>query len=102
MNRVIIPALLLMLAASPALATEVPTTALGEKLFNAENLGTNGRSCASCHPDGKGLDEIEAYDDDMLKEMVNFCIRDALKGEMIDLESTEIESFLMYLRNLNK
>ena len=90
----------LLLFSSPAFATEVPTTTLGEKLFKAENLGTNGKSCASCHPGGKGLEEIDAYDDGMLKEMVNFCIRDAMKGQMMDLESTEIESFLLYLRSL--
>ena len=85
---------------SVSYATEVPTVALGDKLFHAENLGTNGKSCATCHPGGKGLDEIDAYDDGMLKEMVNFCIRDAMKGQMMDLESTEVESFLLYLRAL--
>jgi len=100
MNRIIIPALLLILSTTPAISMEAPNADLGEKLFNTNNLGSNDKSCASCHPDGKGLEEINAYDDGMLKEMVNFCIRDALKGEMIDLESTEIESFLIYLRSL--
>lgn len=96
------PVLLLLLVTSPVTATEVPTSDLGGKLFKATNLGQNGKSCATCHPAGTGLEEIDAYDDDMLKEMVNFCIRDALKGDMMDLESTEIESFLLYLRNLKK
>ncbi len=102
MSKILLPVLTLTLLFSPALATEIPTLALGEKLFNAVNLGTNGNSCAGCHPGGKGLEEIAAYDDGMLKEMVNFCIRDALKGQMMDLESTEIESFLLYLRSLEK
>jgi cytochrome c len=100
MYRYIILSLLLLLPAIASLATEVPTTILGQQMFAASNLGTNGKSCASCHPDGKGLEEINAYDDDMLKEMVNFCIRDAQKGRMMDLQSTEIESFLLYLRSL--
>lgn len=93
---------LILIAATATLscATEVPTVELGERLFKAENLGSNGKSCFSCHPDGKGLHELDAYEDGMLKEMVNFCIRDAMKGKMIGLESTEIESFLLYLRAL--
>ena len=102
MRIILFSALILILFVSPALTTEIPTLALGEKLFNASSLGTNGNSCASCHPGGQGLEEIDAYDDGMLKEMVNFCIRDALKGRMMDLESTEIESFLLYLRSLKK
>ena len=102
MKYTIVAISILFFLLSISYATEVPTVALGDKLFHAENLGTNGRSCASCHPDGKGLDEIDAYDDGMLKEMVNFCIRDAMKGKMMDLESTEIESFRLYLRSLKK
>ena len=102
MQPYIIPALVFILIVLPAAAMEAPTLALGEKLFNASELGTNNKSCASCHPQGQGLKEISAYSDDMLKEMVNFCIRDAMQGKMMDLESTEINSFLLYLRNLNK
>jgi len=100
MNRIIFFTMFLIFCTAPLFATEVPTVNLGEKLFKATNLGKSGQSCESCHPSGKGLEEIEAYDDGMLKEMVNFCIRDALKGQMIDLESTEIESFLLYLRKV--
>lgn len=100
MYRHLILTLTLLLLAMTSFATEVPTTTLGDQLFHANNLGTNGKSCASCHPEGKGLEEIDAYDDGMLKEMVNFCIRDAMKGKMMDLQSTEIESFLLYLRSL--
>ncbi len=102
MKQLVMPVLIVFLLATHSSATEVPTATLGEKLFHATSLGTNGKSCASCHPNGSGLDEIGAYDDDMLKEMVNFCIRDALQGKMMDLESTEIESFLIYLRGLKK
>lgn len=100
MKKITVCTLLILLTAPFAPATEVPTVKLGKHLFQATNLGTNGNSCATCHPGGKGLEEIDAYDDGMLKEMVNFCIRDALKGDMMDLESTEIESFLLYLRAL--
>ena len=94
--------LILIVCATSVVAIEVSTSALGEKLFSDSSLGTTGNSCASCHPDGKKLEESKAYDDEMLKEMVNFCIRDAMKGEMIALDSLEIESILLYLRSLEK
>jgi cytochrome c len=73
---------------------------MGKALFASTDLGSNGKDCASCHPDGKGLAETGAYDDLMLKEMINFCIRDALKGKMFALESQELDSMLSYLRTL--
>jgi mono/diheme cytochrome c family protein len=81
-------------------ATEGPTVAMGQALFESTALGSNGKSCASCHPAGKGLEEIGAYDDPVLKEMINFCIRDALEGKMFALDSQELDSMLLYLRTL--
>lgn len=100
MKRWIAAGVLLPLAAGMATATEGPTVAIGEVLFTSTTLGSNGKSCSSCHPGGKGLAEIGAYDDATLKEMINFCIRDALAGRMFAPESQEIESMLLYLRTL--
>jgi len=102
MRRLLIFAVLLTLLASGAAATEGPTLAMGQTLFTSTELGNNGKSCASCHPQGKGLEEIDAYDDEMLKEMINFCIRDALSGRMFAPDSQELESVLLYLRSLPK
>lgn len=93
-------ALTLLASATSVFATEVPTLELGKQLFEATNLGSNGKSCSSCHAQGKGLEEIGAYDDGVLREMINFCIRDALKGEMLDPESTELGSLFLYVRSL--
>ncbi|RME37699.1 MAG: cytochrome C [Deltaproteobacteria bacterium] len=83
-------------------ATEAPGRELGKALFDSVAMSPAGKSCASCHPEGKGLEEIDAYDDGMLKEMINFCIRDALKGQMLPEDSQELESLLLYLRSLKK
>lgn len=91
---------LLALTGGMATATEGPTVAMGEILFTSTTLGSNGKSCSSCHPGGKGLAEIGAYDDATLGEMINFCIRDALAGGMLAPESQELESMLLYLRTL--
>ncbi len=74
--------------------------AKGQALFASTELGSNGKACATCHPDGKGLQEIDAYSDPQLREMINFCIRDAQKGTMLPLDSPKIESLLLYLRSL--
>lgn len=100
MNRWMAAGVLLLMAGGAALATEGPTVAMGQALFESPALGSNGKSCASCHPAGKGLDELGAFDDPMLKEMINFCIRDALEGKMFALESQELDSMLLYLRTL--
>lgn len=90
----------LLLGVSLSLAVEGPSLELGKTLFEATTLGSSGNSCASCHPGGKGLQEVSAYDDAMLKEMINFCIRDALKGTMFSAEAQELEALLRYLRSL--
>lgn len=99
MLRFSVVVLSLLFIASFACATEKPGTAPGEMLFQSKSLGSNGNSCSSCHYGGKGLQEISSYDDATLKEMINFCIRDALKGEMIGLDSSEMDSLLSYLRS---
>ncbi|GAB4168931.1 MAG: cytochrome c peroxidase [Geothermobacteraceae bacterium] len=92
----------LLLPGGTAMATETPNLDLGKALFESTALSTNGKSCASCHPDGKGLQEIDAYDDDMLREMINFCIRDALKGKMLPNDAQELESMRLFLRSLKR
>jgi len=100
MTRWVRAGVLLALMGGTALATEGPTARMGQTLFESTALGSNGKSCATCHPAGKGLDELGAYDNAMLKEMINFCIRDALDGRMFALESQELDSMLLYLRTL--
>jgi cytochrome c len=85
-----------------AAAAEGPSVALGKTLFESTALSGNGKSCSTCHPAGKGLQEIGAYDDGQLKEMINFCIRDALKGKMFTPDAQELNALLAYLRTLQK
>jgi len=78
------------------------TQSSAEALFSSTSLGSNGKSCATCHPQGKGLKNIGDYDDEILQEMVNFCIRDALKGEMLAEKSEELRRLASYLRQFQK
>lgn len=98
--KAIMTVLMLLLIASPCFAVEATSVENGKQLFESTELGSNGKSCSSCHPQGKGLEKIATYDDAKLKTIVNTCIRNALKGKALDPESTELASLLSYLRSL--
>ncbi len=93
---------LTMLTATQLAAEEGATPALGKTLFESTALGTNGKSCSVCHPGGKGLEETSSYPDDQLRELINFCIRDALKGKMLSSQFQELEAMAAYLRTLQQ
>ena len=75
---------------------------LGEKLFNDPSLGgsKNTRSCATCHPNGEGMEK--AADRDDLVKMINRCIVGALAGEKLDGRSAEMLSLKMYIISQKK
>jgi cytochrome c553 len=72
----------------------------GKTLFSDTQLGggTAGKSCNSCHPDGKGLDK--AADRKDLPKVVNACIKNALKGKPIDSKSAEMADLVAYIKSL--
>lgn len=86
--------------ASPAaFATEAPTMEVGEKLFRSTDLGTNDRSCSTCHPGGEGLEDVDTWATDDLKEQVNTCIEQTLEGDALDADSTEMNSLILYIES---
>ena len=72
----------------------------GKALFGDPKFGGGaaGKSCSSCHPDGKGVEK--AGDRKDLEKMVNTCIKNALKGKGIDPKSAEMEDIVAYLKSL--
>jgi cytochrome c5 len=82
----------------------------GKALFNDVKLGggTEGRSCNTCHPDGKGLlgvgDKISwknpGGEFKTLEEAVNICIVMALKGKALDVKSDQMTDLVSYLKTL--
>jgi cytochrome c553 len=81
-------------------ATEKPSAALGEKLFNDPALGGSGnaRSCSSCHPGGKGLEDAGSNPD--LAAIINRCISGPLGGQTIGEDSTQMQSIILYIQSL--
>lgn len=94
--------LLVVLSAFAALAFAAgsPSTKQGKELFNSAALGTNGKSCATCHPAGKGLEENADADEKELKKTTNRCIEKALKGASLPDGSLELSSLVLFQKTL--
>ncbi|MFN3504867.1 MAG: hypothetical protein ACK4Y7_01475 [Caldimicrobium sp.] len=81
----------------------------GKKLFNNPKLGTAGKSCNSCHPNGQGLEQagtkkefkIMGKNLKSLEEAINLCIEMALKGKALDPKSKEMEDLVAYIKSLS-
>lgn len=88
------------LVASFAFAAGDP--AKGKVLFNDAKLagGTAGKSCNSCHPDGKGLETAAGKKD--LEKTINLCVEKALKGKAIDPKSADMADIVAYIKSLQK
>ena len=98
-SQVIILCALTMIA-SLAAAVDVPSIERGKELFNSTSLGTNGKSCASCHLDGRGLDEVANRDEATLAGIVNGCITGPLRGKAFSSGSSNLKSLVMYIKTL--
>jgi cytochrome c len=95
------------LVVSFAFAADV---AKGKALFNDVKFtdGTAGKSCNSCHLDGKGLEKsgekkefnIMGKKQMGLEEAVNFCIVNANKGKAIDPKSEQMKDIVAYIKSL--
>jgi len=78
-------------------AQQEPSIEKGKALFNDPKLGTNGKTCSTCHQDGKGLAHAGEKKD--LARIVNNCISIPLKGKPLDPESVEMQSLLLYVKS---
>ena len=82
----------------------------GKALFNDPTLGTNGSTCGTCHPGGKGLEKSGAADkkewttpggvEKSLEDAINMCITMALKGKALDKNSQEMQDLVAYIKSL--
>ena len=82
----------------------------GKALFNDSKLAgaISGKSCNSCHPDGKGLEKaaekkefkVMAGKQHSLEEVVNVCIENAIRGKKIDPKSDQMKDMVAYIKSL--
>lgn len=78
-------------------ASQEATIDKGKILFNDSNLGKSGKSCNTCHKDGKGMEKAVAIKD--LEGTVNSCITGALKGKALDVKSADMQSLVLYIKS---
>lgn len=88
----------LMTAAVAAQAADGPTLERGREVFESTKLGTNGKSCASCHPGGRKLEWAATFDEGKLAGIANNCIEKALKGKPLDAAGIDMQSLIMYMK----
>ena len=83
-------------------AEKEPSAAEGEKLFNDPQLAgsVNTSSCATCHPDGKGLEK--AFENPKLVSVINACITGPLEGRALEESSVEMQSLKLYVESLKR
>jgi cytochrome c len=78
----------------------------GKALFNDPSLGTNGKTCNYCHPDGAQINgqrssyTIMGTKLDSIEDAVNFCIKMALKGKPLSKGSQKMKDLVEYLKTL--
>jgi cytochrome c peroxidase len=90
-----------MLFASAVLATHHTPEDRGKTLFNDPKLGgTEGKSCSSCHPDGKGLEKVSSKAEGQTKEAINSCMSNAHKDKTLDVNSEQMKDLLSYIKTL--
>ena len=70
----------------------------GKQLFSDSKLGTNNKSCNTCHPDGKGLEKAGAD----LGSTIQACLQKVLGGKTLATDSQEIKDLVAYIRSLKK
>jgi|GEM_PF-863294 len=108
-TSLLILAVLLLAPTFPAAAD--PDLARGRTLYFSSSLGggTNGKCCFTCHEAGRDLSPgLSSRGERTVmgirmrspKEVVNFCIEVALRGEGIDPDGKEMEDLLAYLEYL--
>ncbi|RMG69001.1 MAG: hypothetical protein D6710_09425 [Nitrospirae bacterium] len=97
----------LVVALSVAVAFAAGDIAKGKALFKDTSLGTNGKSCNTCHPDGSGINGQKGSYKIMnnklatVEDAVNFCIEKALRGKPLPKDSQKMKDIVSYIKILD-
>ena len=86
------------------------TVAAGESLFSDSSLGKNQKTCATCHPGGKGLEGVAlksqwnagGTDFPTMEGAINACVKGALKGPSLSENSYQTKSLALYLKTFEQ
>ena len=79
--------------------TQVKEAKKGKKIFNDVSLGTNGKSCGSCHIEGqKPLDGRNV--DNRLIAFIQYCYEHAIDGQSV-MDGVKLDQIVSYFKNLH-
>ncbi len=92
--------LVVLLGVGSTFAAQDVSLELGKKLFSDPNLGTSGKSCNTCHLDGKDLSNAGAMSG--LPGIINACITHNLNGKALDVNSVEMKSMILYIKSFGQ
>jgi cytochrome c len=98
MKKLILVGICCIIGGGYVFGADLSSVARGKELFASKALGTNGRSCATCHPDGKNLQEVGSFSDEEMAITVNACITGPLEGSALARDSAEMKSLILYLK----
>ena len=77
----------------------------GRDLWTDGTLGTNGVSCAQCHPNAANThpETYPKFQKQMgrvvdLWEMINWCLRNTLEGEDLEADDEKMIAMIAYVR----
>jgi mono/diheme cytochrome c family protein len=99
MQLIMITVAVLLVLVAPVVGSDLQE---GKRLFHEKTLGSNGKNCATCHAGGKGLESAGEYNEEMLQDYVNFCIRDALKGKLLPSGDPQLVALEKYVRTFHE
>ncbi len=105
-RTILVSILILAVFAAFSLAVAGGDVQRGKALFNSTTLGTNGKSCATCHPGGSRINgkkssfTIMGHKLGSVEDAVNFCIKMALKGKPLKKDSPEMKALSAYVKTL--
>jgi cytochrome c peroxidase len=97
-DLIVLIALATVVGNSSVFAAEGASIDKGRVLFNDPKLGTTGKSCNTCHPDGQNIQKAGIRSD--LEQIVNGCITHSIKGKALDPQSIEMQSLILYIKSL--
>lgn len=75
---------------------------LGTLLFHDPALGgsRNEKSCNTCHPDGRGLEQATRRSN--LTEVIKSCILGPMDGNRVDARRVDLRSLKMFIESLGQ
>ena len=107
-NFILVAFLAFSLSFTLAFAEHHTAEERGKAHFNNPSFANGTKPCSTCHPNGKRLENAGTKADfsimggkqASLEDVINVCIVNANRGQTIDVNSTEMQEVVSYIKSL--